>query len=101
MIFAALILLAPYLQKRGSRFLLALTLLALYRFSLEFFRDPAATQVLGQMIGGQKALQWVLLVTGLVTGIIILILPLFIMGQSIQGCVHFLSFRLEDSGRTL
>ncbi|MEE9463828.1 MAG: prolipoprotein diacylglyceryl transferase family protein [Bacteroidales bacterium] len=72
MIFAALILLAPYLQKRGSRFLLAITMLALSRFSLEFFRDPAATQALGQMIGGLKAMQWVMLVTGLVTGIILL-----------------------------
>ena len=68
MIFTALILLAPYLQKRGSRFLLAITMLALSRFSLEFFRDPAATQALGQMIGGLKAMQWVMLVGGLSTG---------------------------------
>ena len=71
MIFGALILLAPALQKRGSRFLLAITMLAISRFTLEFFRDPAATQALGQMIGGLKALQWVLLVTGLVTGLIL------------------------------
>lgn len=71
MIFAALILLAPYLQRRGSRFLLAIAMLALSRFSLEFFRDPAATQALGQMIGGLKAIQWVLLFTGLVSGFIL------------------------------
>jgi len=69
MIFFALILLAPYLQKRGSRFLLAITMLAISRFSLEFFRDPMATQALGQMIGGLKAIQWVMLVAGLLSGI--------------------------------
>lgn len=72
MIFVALILLAPSLQKRGSRFLLAITLLAISRFSLEFFRSPEATQALGQVIGGLKAMQWVLLLLGLVSGIILL-----------------------------
>jgi prolipoprotein diacylglyceryltransferase len=72
MIFGALILLAPYLQKRGSRFLLAITLLAVSRFSIEFFRDAAATQALGQMIWGLKAIQWVLLAIGLMCGLIFL-----------------------------
>ena len=72
LIFGVLILLAPYLQKKGSRFLLAITLLALSRFTLEFFRDPAATVALGQTIGGLKAIQWVMLVTGILTGFLLL-----------------------------
>jgi len=68
LIFGALVLLAPYLQKKGSRFFLALSLLALSRFTLEFFRDPSATVALGQMIGGMKAMQWGLMVTFLATG---------------------------------
>jgi phosphatidylglycerol:prolipoprotein diacylglycerol transferase len=72
LIFGTLILLAPYLQKRGSRFLLALTLLAISRFTLEFFRDPAATVAMGKMIGGLKAMQWLMLVMGLVCGSLLL-----------------------------
>ena len=72
LIFGALVLLAPYLQKKGSRFLLALALLALSRFTLEFFRDHSATVALGQMIGGMKAMQWALMITCLVTGFLFL-----------------------------
>lgn len=72
LIFGVLILLAPHLQKKGSRFLLAISLLALSRFTLEFFRDPAATVALGQTIGGLKSIQWVMLVTGFFTGFLCL-----------------------------
>lgn len=72
LIFGALILLAPHLKKKGSRFLLAFTLLALSRFTLEFFRDPAATVALGQSIGGLKAIQWVMLLVGTLTGSLLL-----------------------------
>ena len=72
LIFGILLLLAPKLQKRGSRFLLALTLLTLSRFTIEFFRDPSATIALGQMIGGLKAIQWLMLVMSLTFGFLFL-----------------------------
>jgi prolipoprotein diacylglyceryltransferase len=72
LIFGALILLAPYLQKKGSRFLLALTLLAFSRFTLEFIRDSTASVALGNMIGGLKTMQWAMLATGLVSGILLI-----------------------------
>ena len=72
LIFATLILLAPQLQKRGSRFLLGLTLLALSRFSLEFFRDPAATVAMGKIVGGLKEIQWLMMITGVICGALLL-----------------------------
>lgn len=72
LIFGALLLLGPYLKKRGSRFLLAITLLALSRFTLEFLRDPAATVALGQELAGLKAMQWLMLLTGIIAGLLFL-----------------------------
>ena len=68
LIFGALLLMAPLITKRGSRFFLGLALLALVRFVIEFFRAPEATLTLGAVYGGMKALQWVLLFTIIFTG---------------------------------
>jgi prolipoprotein diacylglyceryltransferase len=71
-IFGILILISPRLKTRGAGFLLALTLLALGRFILEFPRDPAATVALGQELAGLKAMQWLMILTAITCGILLL-----------------------------
>ena len=70
LILALLIVWAPRLKRSGSRFYLALVLLAISRFVIEFFRAPAATYSLGETYGGLKAIQWVLLFIGFFTGVL-------------------------------
>ncbi len=70
LIFGILIFLSPQLKKRGSSFLLAITMLALGRFGLEFLRDPAATVALGQEVAGLKAMQWLMLFTSVACGLL-------------------------------
>ena len=70
LIFGILIFLSPQLKKRGSSFLLAITMLALGRFGLEFLRDPAATVALGQEVAGLKSMQWLMLFTSVTCGLL-------------------------------
>jgi phosphatidylglycerol:prolipoprotein diacylglycerol transferase len=68
LILALLLFWAPRLNKPGSRFYLALALLALGRFFTESFRAPEATYSLGAIFGGLKVLQWILLFMSLLSG---------------------------------
>lgn len=60
-ITAIVLLSGNFLQKKRSTVILALALLFLTRFLLEFIIDPAATQTGGQIVLGMKILQWELL----------------------------------------
>lgn len=71
-IFGILLLLGPRLLKRGSRFFLGLVMLCLSRFALEFLRDPVAASMVSGKIGGLRGIQWILLLSGLFTGLLFL-----------------------------
>ncbi|NQV02167.1 MAG: prolipoprotein diacylglyceryl transferase, partial [Bacteroidia bacterium] len=53
----------------GSKFLFMLTCYALFRFTLEFFRDPVTDGYLGGSLFGLKAIQWAIMLAflGMIT----------------------------------
>jgi prolipoprotein diacylglyceryltransferase len=62
-----------HLKAPLSSFLFGWLLYSLLRFFIEFLRDPATNHGLGNVAGGMKILQWLLLATALLFGIILFI----------------------------
>lgn len=56
-----------------SQFIFGWMLYSVLRFFMEFLRDPVTNHGLGNAVAGMKVLQWVLLVTALILGIILFI----------------------------
>ncbi len=62
-----------YWKKNGSVLLFSIFLFTIFRFLIEFVRDPASSQFNETYIMGIRSLQWIVLLTGLAFGSLIII----------------------------
>lgn len=58
------------INAEGGLFLLSLGLWAFFRTGIEFFRDPAAHAMGGELLGGMKIMQWLILTFAVVAFVI-------------------------------
>jgi prolipoprotein diacylglyceryltransferase len=64
---------ARHWKKSGSALLFSLFLFILFRFTIEFIRDPTASLFNSHYLFGIRVFQWILLFTGLVIGLLLLL----------------------------
>ncbi|MGD0341725.1 MAG: prolipoprotein diacylglyceryl transferase family protein [Bacteroidales bacterium] len=60
-------------KKNGNTLLFSLFLFFIFRFSIEFLRDPAASSFGGRIFLGVRLFQWFLLISGFVCGLTLLV----------------------------
>jgi prolipoprotein diacylglyceryltransferase len=65
-------------KKNWSILIFSLCLFFIFRFTTEFFRDPASTYFASRDIWGLKEFQWLLLLSGIICGMILLVFEKFI-----------------------
>jgi phosphatidylglycerol:prolipoprotein diacylglycerol transferase len=62
-----------YWKKAGSSLLFSLFLFFIFRFTIEFLRDPDSSSFSNNAILGVRVFQWVLLMLGIVSGLVLLL----------------------------